>query len=114
MPRQQRSASVTDQPERQAKHQTRRQPTRPKNQPSPEPDSKDSTTDMVCVTLQRPPHFWRFACAPNETGDLLERLAEIADDPNIALTWSDAELIASEIVIHHQADTPSAGQSNDR
>ncbi|MBL4697377.1 MAG: hypothetical protein JKX70_00945 [Phycisphaerales bacterium] len=102
---------MTDQPERQAKHQTRRQPARPNHH---EPDSKDSTTDMVCVTLQRPPHFWRFACAPSETGDLLERLAEIADDPNIALTWSDAELIASEIVIHHQADTPSAGQSNDR
>ena len=70
----------------------------------------DSAQNMVCVTLQRPPHFWRFACTPSETGDLLERLAEIADDPNIELTWDDAELIASEIVIHHHADTPSAGQ----
>lgn len=61
---------------------------------------------MVCVTLQRPPHFWRFACAPGEMGDLLERMAALADDPDIGLTWSDAELIASEIVVHHQLDTP--------
>lgn len=70
---------------------------------------QDSSTDMVCVTLQRPPHFWRFACTPTQTGDLLERLAEMADNPNIELTWDDAELIASEIVVHHQLDTPSAG-----
>ncbi|PCI09864.1 hypothetical protein COB72_05060 [bacterium] len=78
------------------------------------PGPDNAAGDMVCVTLQRPPHFWRFACAPQQTGDLLERLAEIADDPNIELTWADAELIASEIVIHHQVDTPSAGPSNDR
>ncbi len=72
----------------------------------PEPHRDGKSADMVCVTLQRPPHFWRFACTPSETGDLLERLAEIADDPNIELTWSDAELIASEIVIHHQLDAP--------
>ena len=69
---------------------------------------------MVCVTLQRPPHFWRFACAPDQTGDLLERLAEMADSPDISLTWNDAELIASEIVVHHQADPPSAAPKNDR
>jgi hypothetical protein len=69
---------------------------------------------MVCVTLQRAPHFWRFACAPAETADLLERLAEIADNPDIDLTWSDAELIASEIVVHHQSDAASAGPTNDR
>ena len=70
--------------------------------------------DMVCVTLQRPPHFWRFACTPDQKSDLLERLAEIADDPEIDLTWADAELIASEIVIHHHSDNPSAGPKNDR
>lgn len=69
---------------------------------------------MVCVTLQRPPHFWRFACTPDQTANLLERLAEIADDPQATLTWNDAELIASEIVVHHQIDTPSAGPPNDR
>lgn len=69
---------------------------------------------MVCVTLQRPPHFWRFACAPHEAGDLLERLAELADDPNIGLTWSDAELIASEIVVHNQSDAASASTPHDR
>lgn len=69
----------------------------------------DADGNMVCVTLQRPPHFWRFACSPDETGDLLERLAELADDANTPLTWSDAEMIASEIVIHHHVDTPSAG-----
>lgn len=69
---------------------------------------------MVCVTLQRPPHFWRFACVPAGSGELLERLAELADDPNTPLTWHDAELIASEIVVHHHLDHPSAGASNDR
>ncbi|MDF1809885.1 MAG: hypothetical protein P1U42_09345 [Phycisphaerales bacterium] len=94
-------------------------PRHPKH-PSVSPDNStdcnkpDPNQEMVCVTLQRPPHFWRFACAPSETGDLLERLAEIADDPGISLSWSDAEMIASEIVIHHHHDTPSAGQSNDR
>jgi hypothetical protein len=69
---------------------------------------------MVCVTLQRPPHFWRFACTPSQSTDLLERLAEIADDPTKSLTWNDAELIASEIVVHHHLDTPSATPKNDR
>ena len=77
-------------------------------------DQSGNAPDMVCVTLQRPPHFWRFACTPDQTGDLLETLAEIADDPNAGLTWSDAELIASEIVIHHHTDRPSAGPKNDR
>ncbi len=86
---------------------------KPTKQPK-RPRAQGASEDMVCVTLQRPPHFWRFACAPEQTSDLLERLAEIADDPNIELTWADAELIASEIVIHHHADTPSAGPSNDR
>lgn len=66
-------------------------------------------SDMVCVTLQRPPHFWRFACPPTGTGDLLERLAEMADNPNNPMTWADAELIASEILVHHHLDHPSAG-----
>jgi len=103
MPRQQWSASVN-------------QEHRPEHGPDHRhhPLSQSNAADMVCVTLQRPPHFWRFACAPNQTGELLERLAEIADNPNIDLTWSDAELIASEIVVHHHLDTPSAGSSNDR
>ena len=79
----------------------------------PEHNQPDKNTpsngDMVCITLQRPPHFWRFACAPGETGELLERLANMADDPNTALTWQDAELIASEVVVHHHLDNPSAG-----
>ena len=70
--------------------------------------------DLVCVTLQRPPHFWRFACPPRGTADLLERLAEMADNPNNPLTWEDAELIASEIVVHHHLDQPSADLTNDR
>lgn len=78
----------------------------------PTPDNR--AEEMVCVTLRRPPHFWRFACAPGEAGDLLERMAEIADEAGTGLSWADAELIASEIVIHHQLDTPSAGPSNDR
>lgn len=67
------------------------------------------SSDMVCVTLQRPPHFWRFACPSLGTGDLLERLADLADNPNNPMTWEDAELIASEILVHHHLDHPSAG-----
>lgn len=93
-------------------NQDQRHPTQSQDQSQDQ--SQTNASDMVCVTLQRPPHFWRFACAPEQTADLLERLAEIADDPNIELTWSDAELIASEIVVHHHTDTPSAGSSNDR
>lgn len=89
-------------------------PKRPRQAAEPTRQPAPSGGDMVCVTLDRPPHFWRFACTPLETGDLLERLAELADDPAIGLTWADAELIASEIVVHHQGDTPSAGPSNDR
>ena len=78
------------------------------------PELKPTSEEMVCVTLDRAPHFWRFACTPSRTGDLLERLAEIADDPNISLTWNDAESIASEIVLHHHLDHPSVDHPNDR
>ncbi len=70
--------------------------------------------DVVCVTLQRPPHFWRFACSSDGAGELLERLADLADNPNTTLTWDDAERIASEIVVHHHLDPPSAGSSKAR
>ena len=80
-------------------------------QPEPREHTKD---ELVCVTLQRPPHFWRFACPVDGAGDLLERLANLADDPNNPLTWDDAERIASEIVVHHHLDPPSAGPSNAR
>lgn len=70
--------------------------------------------DVVCVTLQRPPHFWRFACSSDGAGELLERLADLADHPDISLTWDDAERIASEIVVHHHLDPPSAGSTKAR
>ncbi len=66
--------------------------------------------EMVCVTLQRPPHFWRFACDLNRTGDLLERLAHLADNEDSDLTWDDAETIASQVLAHRPSnggkDTP--------
>ncbi|MEX0876006.1 MAG: hypothetical protein WD114_00985 [Phycisphaerales bacterium] len=89
-------------------------PPQPRANPVPPATTDNRADEMVCVTLRRPPHFWRFACAPGETGDLLERMAEIADEAGTGLSWADAELIAAEIVIHHQLDTPSAGPSNDR
>jgi len=84
--------------------------------PQPDkPQQRDrSHDDLVCVTLQRPPHFWRFACPSDGAGELLERLADLADNPNSALTWDDAERIASEIVVHHHLDPPSAGSSKAR
>ncbi len=85
------------------------QPRQPEDDASTPIERAHTRGDMVCVTLNRPPHFWRFACPPAGTGDLLERLAEMADDPDTSLTWHDAELIASEIVLHHHLDHPSAG-----
>ncbi|MFK7758812.1 MAG: hypothetical protein AB8C13_02565 [Phycisphaerales bacterium] len=75
--------------------------------------AQDLGAEMVCVTLERPPHFWRFACAAADSRDLLEILADLADTEESAMTWDDAELIASQIVLHHgddrtQADTEHA------
>jgi len=70
--------------------------------------------DMVCVTLGRPPHFWRFACSAGETGELLERLAHLADDGEHPLSWDDAEMIASELLVHHHLDAPSGAPPKDR
>lgn len=80
------------------------------------PDNRvpqDLGAEMVCVTLERPPHFWRFACAAADSRDLLEILADLADTEHSPMTWDDAELIASQIVLHHgddrtQADTEHA------
>lgn len=76
--------------------------------------SKHSTPEMVCVTLQRPPHFWRFACELPNTGDLLERLAVLADNEESDLTWDDAELIASQVLAHRHPDHPQAAPPHDR
>lgn len=77
--------------------------------------SKDQgSAEMVCVTLQRPPHFWRFACAAGDSRDLLEMLADLADAEDSPLTWDDAELIASQIVLHHGDDRTQAGPKHAR
>ncbi len=70
--------------------------------------------EMVCVTLQRPPHFWRFACAAGDSRELLETLANLADTEDSPLTWDDAELIASQIVLHHGDDRTKAGPKHAR
>ena len=70
--------------------------------------------EMVCVTLQRPPHFWRFACAAGDSRELLETLADLADTEESPLTWDDAELIASQIVLHHGGDRTQADPEHAR
>jgi len=79
------------------------------DQPSPE-----SNAEMVCVTLQRPPHFWRFACAAGDSRELLETLANLADNDQSPLSWDDAELIASQIVLHHGGDRTQADPEHAR
>lgn len=74
----------------------------------------DGGAEMVCVTLERPPHFWRFACAAGDSRDLLETLADLADTEGSPLTWDDAELIASQIVLHHGDDRTQAGPKHAR
>lgn len=69
---------------------------------------------MVCVTLQRPPHFWRFACDLNQAGDLLERLAHLADNEDSDLSWDDAETIASQVLAHRHHDRTEDTPSYDR
>jgi len=76
--------------------------------------SPDNGAEMVCVTLQRPPHFWRFACAAGDSRDLLETLADLADTEESPLTWDDAELIASQIVLHHGGDRTQADPKHAR
>ena len=75
---------------------------------------QDNGAEMVCVTLQRPPHFWRFACAADDSRDLLETLADLADTEESPLTWDDAELIASQIVLHHGGDRTQADPKHAR
>ncbi|MEQ9206895.1 MAG: hypothetical protein RLN78_05985 [Phycisphaerales bacterium] len=77
-------------------------------------DSSSNGAEMVCVTLQRPPHFWRFACAAGDSRDLLETLADLADTEDSPLTWDDAELIASQIVLHHGGDRTQADPEHAR
>lgn len=75
---------------------------------------QDAGAEMVCVTLQRPPHFWRFACAAGDSRDLLETLADLADTEESPLTWDDAELIASQILLHHGPDRTQADPKHAR
>ncbi|MGJ8636187.1 MAG: hypothetical protein ACSHX5_05045 [Phycisphaerales bacterium] len=82
--------------------------------PSDEQSKSGDSAEMVCVTLQRPPHFWRFACAAGDSRDLLEMLADLADAEDSPLTWDDAELIASQIVLHHGDDRTQAGPKHAR
>lgn len=88
---------------------------RPDNStPSRRPASSEAGAEMVCVTLQRPPHFWRFACAADDSREILETLADLADNEQSPLTWDDAELIASQIVLHHGGDRTQADTEHAR
>ncbi len=81
---------------------------------TPKAKKTNPPPEMVCVTLQRPPHFWRFACDLQRTGDLLERLAYLADNEESDLTWDDAESIASQVLAHRHPDQSKDAPKYDR
>lgn len=82
--------------------------------PSRTQSTQNAGAEMVCVTLQRPPHFWRFACAAGDSREILESLADLADNEHSPLSWDDAELIASQIVLHHGGDRTQADPEHAR
>lgn len=112
------SDQPTDQPKpgKESHHRSRNDagPNNPSTKLNNELAKTDGSAEMVCVTLQRPPHFWRFACAAGDSRDLLETLADLADTEESPLTWDDAELIASQIVLHHGDDRTQAGPKHAR
>lgn len=70
--------------------------------------------ELVSVSLERPPHFWRFTCARGDVRQMLETLADYADVDDRPLTWDDAEIVATQIVLHLGGDRTQAGSGHAR
>lgn len=73
---------------------------------SPLPGARSHEAGVVCVTIRRAGHFWRFACDGAGVRELFERLAELADSES-PLAWDEAELVAAQILSNQ---TPDRGQ----
>jgi hypothetical protein len=76
--------------------------------------SRDPHAGIVCVSVRRGEHFWRFACDPSGVRELFERLAELADSAGSPLAWDDAELVAAQVLSNQTADRGQPEPDHDR
>ncbi|MCC5822965.1 MAG: hypothetical protein LAT64_07055 [Phycisphaerales bacterium] len=80
------------------------------------PDTRrtpDADPGVVCVSIRRGKHFWRFACDAEGVRELFERLADLADEGS-PLSWEDAELVAAQILSNHSPDRGEPARAHDR
>jgi hypothetical protein len=75
--------------------------------------ARSDDAGVICVSIRRGPHFWRFACDTDGVRELFERLADLADDGS-PLDWEDAELVAAQILSNQSPDRGQAAQTHDR
>jgi len=76
--------------------------------------SRDPNAGMVCVSVRRGDHFWRFACDESGVRELFERLAELADSEGSPLAWDDAELVAAQVLSNQTPDRGQPEPNHDR
>ncbi len=84
----------------------------PPQTPATTPAAHDDR-GVVCVTMRRQGHFWRFACDAGGVRELFDRLADLAD-ASAPLAWSDAELIAAHILSAHSPEDGEPAPAHDR
>lgn len=75
--------------------------------------ARSDDAGVVCVSIRRGAHFWRFACDSEGVRELFERLACLADDGS-PLDWEDAELVAAQILSNQSLDRGQAAPTHDR
>ena len=82
------------------------------NPPDPR-RTTDADPGVVCVSIRRGAHFWRFACDADGVRELFERLADLADAGS-PLSWEDAELVAAQILSNQSPDRGEPARAHDR
>lgn len=82
-----------------------------RNGPSRPPPPENS--GVVCVSVRRGGHFWRFACDARGAQEMFERLADLSagDSP---LAREDARLIAAQVLSGHSPDRGQPAPAHDR
>jgi hypothetical protein len=82
-------------------------------QPPKTVNTRTLDAGVVCVSVRRGDHFWRFACDAEGVRELFERLAELADS-HAPLSWDDAELVAAQILSNQSPDRGQPAPAHDR
>lgn len=81
--------------------------------PNPTHAAAPNEPGLVCVSVRRGEHFWRFACDSEGVRALFERIATLADGDS-PLAWEDAELIAASILSSQSPDRGEPAPRHDR